>query len=167
MRLAETYARYHGATGDAEAKELAIRIANSMTQMVTADGKYRQGLNSGIDELTCLTLGFNNQLSRIMAEIPETAPKGENHLLYHSAPVKVVHYQPARIIYESMGPSQDILTVASRPKSVAVDAKELNEITTPPTSRLQTTPAGWRFEPGTARLFILHGKGKVQIDLGD
>ena len=166
MRLGETYARYYGATGDAEAKELAIRIANSMTNMVTADGKYRQGLNSGIDELTCLTLGFNNQLSRIMAEIPETAPKGENHLLYHSSPVKVIHYAPAAIQYETPAASQDILTVATRPKSVQVNGTSLGDLAKPPMSRIQTTPAGWRFEPDSGRLFILHDKGKVEIEFG-
>jgi hypothetical protein len=166
MRLAETYARYHGATGDAEAKELAIRIGNSMTQMVTADGKYRQGLNSGIDELTCLALNFNNQLSRIMAEIPETAPKGENHLLYHCSPVKLIQYRPAAIQYESTAASQDILIVAARPTLVKVDGKTLGELAKPPTSRIQTTPAGWRFEPDSGRLFILHDKGKVEIELG-
>ena len=74
MRLAETYARVYGATGDSAAKELALRITNSMTWMVQSDGKYRQGLNSGIENRTCLLLDFNTQLSRIMAEIPETPP---------------------------------------------------------------------------------------------
>ena len=83
-----------------------------------------------------------------------------------ASPVKVIRYLPAAIQYESTTASQDILTVASRPKSVKVDGKALGEFAKTPTSRIQTTPAGWRFERDSGRLFILHDKGNVEIELG-
>ena len=163
MRLAETYARLYGVTGDPAAKELALRITNSMTWMVQADGKYRQGLNSGIENRSCLLLGFNTQLSRIMAEIPETAPEGENHLLYHSGYVKKIRYDDEAIRYESLTPSQDILVLNSKPKQVTINSQSIPEVKTPPQSRSTTTPAGWLYEMDTGRLFVLHERGTVEI----
>ena len=163
MRLAETYARLYGATGDPAARELALRITNSMTWMVQSDGKYRQGLNSGIENRTCLLLDFNTQLSRIMAEIPETAPEGENHLLYHSGYVKNIRYGGKAIRYESLTPSQDILVVRSKPKRVTINGQTIPEVKTAPQSRSITTPAGWLYEIDTGRLFVLHERGIVEI----
>lgn len=163
MRLAETYARLYGATGDPAAKELALRITNSMTWMVQSDGKYRQGLNSGIENRTCLLLDFNTQLSRIMAEIPETAPKGESHLLYHSGYVKNIRYGGKAIRYESLTPSQDILVVRSKPERVTINGQSIPEVKTTPQSRSITTPAGWLYEMDTCRLFVLHERGIVEI----
>ena len=163
LRLAETYACDYGATGDPEAKELAIRIANSMTQMVTSDGKFRLGLNSGLDELAAPTLEYDRQLTRLMAEIPETAPRGENHLFYHSAPVKTIRYGKQLVAYETAEPGQEILVVAGCPRSVSLDGRLLAERPGRPESRLTTTPAGWIFEADSGRLFILHGAGRVEI----
>lgn len=165
LRLAETYARLYGATGDPQAKELAIRIANSMTQMVTADGKFHHGMNSGIENRIALALIFNMQFSRIMAEIPETAPMGENRLLYSSGYVRGIRYGRRTVRYETLGPTQDILVVKSRPRRVIAAGEVLPETKTPPGSRVDTTPAGWLYEPGTGRLFVLHGGGKVEIRL--
>ncbi len=165
MRLAETYARLYGATGDPEAKELAIRIANSMTQMVTSDGKFHHGLNSGIDHMTALLLSFNMQFSRLMAEIPETAPRGENHLLHSSGYVRHVRYGARRVAYETLGATQDILVIKSRPKRIAVNGKTLPRISQPPRSRVDTTPAGWVYEADTGRLIILHDRGTVDAFL--
>ena len=163
MRLAETYARLYGATGDSAAKELALRITNSMTWMVQSDGKYRQGLNSGIENRTSLLLDFNTQLSRIMAEFPETAPDGENHLLYHSGYVKKIRYDDKAIRYESLTPSQDILVVSFKPKQATINGQPIPEAKTPPQSRSITAPAGWLYEPDTGRLIVLHERGTVEI----
>ena len=61
-------------------KDMAEQIANSVTWNLMSDGKMRQGFwyhAWGVP----LGLSFNDQFSRVMACIPETAPKGENHLL--------------------------------------------------------------------------------------
>ncbi len=163
LRLAETYACYYGATGDPEAKELAIRIANSMTQMVTSDGKFRLGLNSGLDEFAAPTLEYDRQLTRLMAEIPETAPRGENHLLYHSAPVKTIRYEKQLVVYETADVGQEILVTAGRPHEVTCNGRPLVERSARPESRLTTAPATWFYEADSGRLFVLHSLGRVEV----
>jgi len=164
MRLADTYARLAGATGDADARETALRIANSMTHLVTADGKFRQGINSGIDDLVCLILEINLQYLRVMVELPETAPKGENHLLYHTGPIREIHYEPGRIELEALEPGQSILVVAGPVRGVGADGAAL-PAQGPPRSRLAVEPAGYHYEAETGRLFVLHPAGRIEIYL--
>ncbi len=98
-----------------------------------------------------------------MAEIPETAPEGENHLLYHSGYVKKIRYDDEAIRYESLTPSQDILVLNSKPKQVTINSQSIPEVKTPPQSRSMMTPAGWLYEMDTGRLFVLHERGTVEI----
>ena len=165
MRLAETYARLYGATGDPEAKELALRISNSMSQMVMNDGKFHHGLNSGIENRTMLGLNFNMQFSRIMAEIPETAPQDENHLLYCSGYARNIHYQSEAITYETLGPTQDILVVQCDPNRVEVAGEVIPCVSESPISRSATAPIGWLYEPDYHRLTIVHANGPVAVKL--
>ncbi len=164
MRLADTYARLYGATGDEAAGETALRISNSMTHMATADGKFRQGLNSSIDDLVCLILELNLQYLRVMVELPQTAPTGENHLLYHSGPLREIRYEPGKISLQALEPGQSILIVAGPVHAVTAETGELTAVE-PPTSRLAVEPAGYHYESATGRLFVLHPAGRIEIQL--
>jgi len=84
LRLGEIYAKLWEATGNAAYKRLAIQTANSVTWNLMADGKMRQGFWDHAKAVP-LILCFDSQFGRIMSAIPETAPKGENHLLQTSA----------------------------------------------------------------------------------
>ena len=165
MRLADTYARLYGVTGDPEAKELAVRIANSMTQMAMNDGKFHHGLNSGIEDKTMLALNFNLQFTRIMAEIPETAPQDANHLLYSSGYARSIEYLREAITYQTLGPTQDILVVQSRPQRIEIDGKMIPALSESPISRSAAAPVGWLYEPDYHRLIIVHPGGQVAIRL--
>src|SRR4029434_9256341 len=101
LRLAELYAKLYEATGDAGHNRNALQTENSVTWCTLSDGHTRQGF--WYHAAACpLVLSFNEQFSRIMSCIPETAPKGEDHLLQNTGDVKSIRYQLHAIEYETM-----------------------------------------------------------------
>jgi hypothetical protein len=159
LRLAETYAKLWEATGDPKDKDLAIQIANSVTWNLMSDGKMRQGFwlhASGIP----LQLPFNDQFTRIMSCIPETAPQGENHLLQSTGFVTDINYQPDEIRYHTASRSCDYMTIASRPKQVRGGDRELLPVQDP-----RTETNGWSYDQKTGLLRVSHEASEVDVIL--
>jgi hypothetical protein len=68
-----------------------------------------------------------------MAEMPETAPADENHLLWFARQVREVEYAPKRVAYRTWGPGRERLKLAGKPRAVngaggeATSGDELNK----------------------------------------
>jgi hypothetical protein len=156
LRLAELYAKLYQATGDAAHKRAAIETANSVTWCLMSDGKMRQGFWA--HAAACpLVLSFNEQFSRIMACIPETAPKGEDHLFQSSSDVKSVSYQLHAIDYETVTAGEETFVVHNRPRDVAADGKKL-----PHVDKWEDRADGWLYAD-TGLLRVRHTAPKVAI----
>lgn len=150
LRWAEINAKLWTATGVPEYRRRAIEAANSVTWNLMSDGKMRQGFWDHAKAVP-LTLSFNNQFGRIMAAIPTTAPKSENHLLEATALVAPISYQADRIEYRTFGPSRDVLILSSAPKRILSGDKEI--------------PG--EYEPQTGRLLLVHESSFVRIEFGN
>ena len=157
LRLAEMYAKLWEATGDPKDKEMAVQIANSVTWNLMSDGKLRQGFwyhAWGVP----LGLSFNDQFARIMACIPEEAPRGENHLLQSSSFVKEIQYRPKEIKYRTAGESYDYVTTASAPTMVKAGGQRV-----PIVDRPQIPTTACAYDAHTGLLRIRHEKPDVEI----
>ena len=156
LRLAELYAKLFEATGDAAHKRSAIETANSVTWCLMSDGKMRQGFWA--HAAACpLVLSFNEQFSRIMSCIPETAPKGEDHLLQNSSDVKSIRYQPVAIAYETTTAGEEKFVVRKEPAEVKAAGKVL-----PRRDGLRDGDEGWSYAK-SGLLRIRHREPKVEI----
>ncbi len=123
-----------------------------------SDGKLRMtnhGRLAAYSYMRCLT--FNDQFTRIMAEIPQTAPRDENHLLKTSSDVGHIQYGARSIRYETVGPGFEIFIVAQEPQGVEVDAVKL------PRRGAASRLKGWHYDPTTQLLRISHEGTKVEI----
>ena len=159
LRLAEMYAKLWEATGDPSDRDMAVQIANSVTWNLMSDGKMRQGFwyhAWGVP----LGLSFNDQFSRVMACVPETAPKGENHLLQSSSFVSEIQYQAKQIRYRTAGESCDYLTVASAPKIVQSSGRSIPIVEDP-----QIQENGWKYDGSTGLLRVRHAMPDVEVVL--
>jgi hypothetical protein len=156
LRLAELYAKLFEATGDGGYKRSAIETANSVTWCVMSDGKMRQGF--WYHAAACpLVLNYNEQFSRIMACIPETAPAGEDHLLQNRSDVKSIRYQLHAVEYETVAPGEEILVLHNRPREVAAGGKNLAKL-----DKLTDEEEGWTFSQGNL-LRVRHRQPKVIV----
>jgi hypothetical protein len=122
-----------------------------------SDGKMRMSHWSHSTDcyLRCLT--FNDQFTRIMAEIPQSAPQDEDHLLQTSSDVRRIRYAVDRICYETVGPSSEVLVTRAAPRRVKVGDVEL------PRKKESTLSWGWIYDPETHRLDIHHERPDVEI----
>ena len=69
-----------------------------------SDGKLRWANHGRLAAYSYMpSLTFNDQFTRIMAEIPETAPRDENHFLQTSTDVRQIQYGARSIRYETGG----------------------------------------------------------------
>lgn len=160
-RLAEVYARLWGALGDPRHKELAEQIANTVTWLLMSDGKMRIGLWFHAPGTATSVIIFNEQFLRIMAEIPETAPQNENHLLHHTAYVRDVSYTPARVTLRTWGPGEARLSLRRAPAFVRSESGPIPEV-----RELGDTKSGWVYDPQHHLGRIRHEGKLVVIDWG-
>lgn len=159
LRLAEIYAKLWEATDDPKDKEMAEQIANSVTWNLMSDGKLRQGYwyhAWGVP----LGLSFNDQFSRVMSCIPETAPKGESHVLQTASLVKDIQYTSKEIKYVTAGRSYDYVTLRSAPKVVRAGDRTLPMAADP-----QNQPNSYHFDSHTGLLRVQHESPAVDITL--
>jgi len=157
LRLAELYATLYAATGEEALRRKAIETANSVTWCVMSDGKMRQGFwyhAAGVP----LQVGFNMQFCRIMAAVPETAPRDENHLLQWTADLRRIEYGADGIRYETIGPGEETFVVARPPRAVRAGGGPLAQ-----RERWGFGLNGWRYEPETGRLRLRHEAPSVEI----
>ncbi len=157
FRLAELYAKLYEATGREEYKDAAIAAANSTTWCQMSDGKMRQGLGSLA--FPCpLVLNYNFQLCRIMACIPETAPRGEDHLLHNTSLLRRIDYADSRVSYETFGPGEEILTVRRQPAEVTSGGVAMNRL---PVWGFHEE--GWWYDEATGQLRVRHRAPRIEI----
>jgi rhamnogalacturonyl hydrolase YesR len=159
LRFGEIYAKLWEATGDEKYKRRSIEAANSVTWNLMADGKMRQGFWDHAKAVP-LILCFNNQFGRIMSAIPESAAKGENHLLQSSGLVGPVSYSRTALEYKTIGPGYEVLTIASAPKKVVAGGQALKQSGDP-----RVAADSWQYEVGTGRLRLNHRATDVRIEL--
>jgi hypothetical protein len=156
LRLAELHAKLYEATADAAHKRSAIETANSVTWCLMSDGKMRQGFWA--HAAACpLVLSFNEQFSRIMACIPETAPRFEDHLLRSRGDVKSIRYQLHAIEYETVAAGEEIFIVRNRPRDVTAAGEKLARL-----DALGNEAQGWT-HADTGLLRVRHRAPKVEI----
>jgi hypothetical protein len=104
-------------------------------------------------------LSFNEQFSRIMACIPETAPQGQDHLLQNSVDVKSIRYKVHAIAYETVAPAgEEVFVVHNRPSDVTADGKKL-----PKLDRLANEAEGWTYADNKL-LRVRHG-GATKVEI--
>jgi hypothetical protein len=94
-------------------------------------------------------------LMELLGHFPEAAPDGENHLLYKSAVVQTIQYEPNKVTYTTDGSSSDVLKLAFRPNKITVNGKPL------PSGN--GGKKGWEFDAQTRVLRLVHNAGKVVI----
>jgi hypothetical protein len=157
LRLGEAYARLWEATGERQYRDLAEQIANSVTWCLMSDGKFRLGLGGHAQSIP-LVLPFNDHYCEIMAAIPRTAPKGENHLLRSGSDVRRITYGKDHVTYVTAGDSHDRLRVMGEPKAVTAGGKPLARL-----AKAGAEQEGWYYDPGAQELRIRHGHPEVSV----
>ena len=117
-------------TGDSSLYAPAVRRLNWSTYMVDGNGKNR----FPTDDIW-LTDGYGDYVRhyiRAMAVDPRLAPKGEAHILSTTSVIRQASYsgleQGLRVSYETFDPhGTEVVTLARKPLSVALDDNLLNE----------------------------------------
>lgn len=134
-----------------------VVIANSVACCVMSDGKMRLGLYQTAQATPTVPV-THDEFCEIMAAIPETAPRGENHLLRSGRDVRRITY--SEINYSTMGASYDVLVVAADRQSVIADGQRL-----PRLSGAGAEREGWFYDPATRALRIRRRRPEVQVHL--
>jgi hypothetical protein len=130
-RWAAINAMYYAETGDLEAKNDAFRSLNYATYYAATDGKISCcGTDYG-DEGYWWSDGYADYLRHFnwaMGEIPEWAPKGQNHLLHSSSVVQKVMYGSQSIEYKTFDTAAtEALRLKFRPVQVTAGGVVLAE----------------------------------------
>ena len=157
LRLAELYGKLWNATGDTHDRDLAVQIANSVTWCLMSDGKMRLGLGQNGPRIP-MVLIYDDQFADIMTLIPETAPKGETHLLKYSSDVRKIEYRPEEVTYSTVAPGEEWLVVRAQPVQVTLDGTRMSHPD-------QAQGEGWTYDAATGMVHVRHAVGKIQIRL--
>jgi len=158
LRYAEAYAKIYEATGKESYKRTAMEIANSVTWCLMSDGKLRLGFWHDAHNVP-MVLCFNQQFSRIMSCIPETAPNSENHILRNSAFIREAVYSPNGIRYETVGPGEEYLKVYKKPGTIFVDGAPL-----PRLEKWGYREEGWWYDESSHLLKVAHRRTRIKIN---
>lgn len=138
-RQASVELMYGVLSGDTSFTENAIRTLNWATYTVASDGRNRY-----IRDDIWLTDGYGDYVRhylRAMAAMPELAPADKNRLLGSSSVVRSVKYLADRIEYITWDDSaNEILHLISKPKSLTVNDRSINEET-------KTQKEEWSWQP--------------------
>ena len=121
-RWAVANAELSARTGDSRARELAVRSLNYATYFAAADGRIaccgRRPQNT-----YWFSDGYADYLRSFnwgMAQLPELAPKRQNHLLGSSSVVRSISYARDRVAYTTFADSaSDVLRLEFRPTSIS------------------------------------------------
>ncbi|HEX5149974.1 MAG TPA: hypothetical protein VFW07_00920 [Parafilimonas sp.] len=138
-REASVELMYWEKTGDTSYVRNAVRQLNWATYMVDDDGKNYYPTND-----IWMTDGYGDYVRhylRAMAAAPQLAPGNEDHLLRSSSIVKEIRYAPQQISYITFDePSLEKFRLASKPKEVNVNGKELEQTA-------DKNGEGWYWQP--------------------
>ncbi len=129
-RYGATNALWAEATGDAAARERALRSLNWATYMCNAEGVVAVGEDA--NEGWWFSDGYGDYIRHFliaMAAVPEWAPEHEDHLLRSRSVVTSVDYaQRARVAWTTFdGDSTETLRLARPPTSVTAGSTPLAE----------------------------------------
>jgi len=131
-RYASICALWYERTGDEWFKEEAFRNFNHATYMAEPDGVIQTGHNWGSE--IWFSDGYTDYIRHFMeglAAIPEWVPAG-NHLLKSTSTVQKIKYEADKISFTTFDDdSEVVLRLASKPKSVTISGKVLNQFIQP------------------------------------
>jgi hypothetical protein len=159
-RYASICAMWYEHSGDAWFKEEAYRYFNHATYMAEPDGVVQTGHNWGKE--IWFSDGYTDYIRHFMeglAAVPEWVPAGENHLLRSTSVIQQIKYTDKQISYRTFDEgAQEVLRLASKPTSVAVNGTSIKETKNKATE-------GWVWEPlssgGVVRMH--HTKGNQVV----
>ncbi|WP_428937577.1 hypothetical protein [Fontivita pretiosa] len=157
IRLADTYARLYGARRDPEHARLAQLIANSSSWLQKADGKFAHGLWYHAQG-NAYILNFVPIYMRIMAELPQTAPDDQNHLLRYTTPLKTVRYGQDTVELKPWAAGKVRLKLTKAPAAVEGAGGPIDADT-----ELPQAGTGWRWNAASRTLDIAHADDLVVI----
>ncbi len=128
-RYASICAMWYEYSGDEWFKDEAFRYFNHATYMAEPDGVVQTGHNWGTE--IWFSDGYVDYIRHFMeglAAIPEWVQAG-NHLLKSSSTVQKIKYETNKISFTTYdNQSEVVLRLASKPKSVTVSGKALNQL---------------------------------------
>ena len=156
-RLADTYARLYGATGNEEHARMAQLVANSNSWMQKADGKFSHGLWYHA-QANAYILNFVSIYQRIMAELPQTAPDGENHLLRCTVPPRGMRYGEQTIEYTPWAAGQERFKLAKAPAGVEGAGERVTDA-----AALKAAKAGWFWDDAKQTLDVKRSAGGAAV----
>ena len=135
MAMAATLGRYAAVTGDAWAREVARR----QSLLVTYDAHETGVVEDGVDGGPVVAGDWFNlahpwplrSVLECLAWQPDVlGTNRENHIMRTSSVVRSVRYGKGRVAYsayDASAPSEDVLRLAFRPKSILADGAALQE----------------------------------------
>jgi hypothetical protein len=129
-RWAAANALISAATGDADARERAVRSLAYATYFAASDGRISCCGRRGYNEYW-FSDGYGDYLrsfSWAMAALPELAPVGRDHLLGSTSVVQAVRYRRGRVEYRTFDRrSVEVLRLSYRPRSVTAGVAKIAE----------------------------------------
>jgi len=128
-RYASICALWYEYSGDEWFKDEAFRYFNHATYMAEPDGVVQTGHNWGTEIwFSDGYVDYIRHFMEVLAAIPEWVPAG-NHLLKSSSTVQKIKYETNKISFTTYdNQSEVVLRLASKPKSVTVSGKALNQL---------------------------------------
>jgi hypothetical protein len=128
-RWAAVNAALYARTGDLGARELAVRSLNYATYFAASDGRIsccgRRSYNTH-----WFSDGYGDYLrnfSRAMAEMPELAPRRQDHFLGSTSVVQTIRYRPHQLHYTTFHrDAVDVLRLSYRPRRVLAGTATLS-----------------------------------------
>ena len=128
-RWAAVNALFFERTGDAQAREDALRSLNYATYFAGSDGKISCCGTPTIPDEYWFSDGYSDYLRHfnwVMGAIPEVAPVGQDHLLRSSSTVQEVTYTKRSVRYQTFdADATEVLRVRFRPARLLVDGERL------------------------------------------
>ena len=151
-------AELYEATGEEQYRRNALNTASYITYLLQPDNRIPVGRDWKEKELwySC-HFGPVLFVMELLGHFPECAPDGESHLLQASGAVQAIHYEPSKIVYSVGAPSRDVLRLAFIPSEIVVNGKLL------PAG--DGTRTGWKLDPRTRVLRLVHEGGSVVIHI--
>ena len=129
-RWAAINAMYYERTGDAQAREDAIRSLNYATYFIGADGKT-SCCGKDFGGQYWFSDGYSDYLRHFnwaMGAIPELAPAGQDHILRSTSVVQRVSYGRRRLQYRTFDASAtEVLRLSFKPERVTAGGSALAE----------------------------------------
>jgi hypothetical protein len=150
------------ATGDAVARDKALRSLNWATYMARSNGTVNEGpAESRFNAPFWFTDGHGDYVRHFMIAMgafPEWSPRSENHLLRSTSVITSIAYASNSITWDTFdADATEVLRVATLPRGVSVAGVELPQ-------RTDLTAAGWTYDSASGVLKVRHGSGtRVQV----